>query len=76
MAKRNKVRKKTTSRMLFEEAREFFVKRYSNDVTRKIYIRNYRRFIDFCRSEYDSQSKYDCKKHIQDYADYLKEKGY
>ncbi len=52
LAKRNKVRKKTTSRIMFEEARDYFKKTYPNDVTRKIYIGNYRKFIDFCRSKY------------------------
>ena len=53
LVKSNKVRRKTTSRMLFEEARDFFKEHYSNDVTRKIYIENYRKFIEFCRTEYD-----------------------
>jgi hypothetical protein len=53
MAKVNKVRKKTTSRMLFEEARDFFKKNYTNNVTRRMYTSNYRKFIEFCRTEYD-----------------------
>lgn len=53
MAKTNKVRKKTTSRMLFEEARDFFKKNYTNNVTRRMYTSNYRKFIEFCRTEYD-----------------------
>ena len=76
MAKVNKVRKKTTSRMLFEEARDFFKKNYTNNVTRRMYVSNYRKFIELCRTEYDQKSKEDCKKHIQEYADYLKDKGY
>ena len=76
LAKRNKVRKKTTSRIMFEEARDYFKKTYPNDVTRKIYIGNYRKFIDFCRSKYGQQTKAECRVHIQAYADYLKENGY
>jgi len=53
LAKSNKVRKKTISRIMFEEARGFFKKNYPNNVTRRMYIKNYRKFIEFCRTEYD-----------------------
>ncbi len=47
-----------------------------NDVTRKAYIRNTKKYIYFCRENFNCKSYEECKNHIQDYADYLKMQGY
>ncbi len=48
----------------------------NNDVTRKAYIRNTKKYIYFCRENFNCKSYEECKNHIQDYADYLKMNGY
>lgn len=75
MARQNKTRGKTVSRALFDNAKEFFEK-YGNDVTRNTYMKNYRKFIDYCRTNFNCKTKEKCGEHIQEYADCLKEKGY
>lgn len=71
----NKKRGKTVSRVLFEESREYF-KKYKNNNTRKSYTNDYRKFIVFCRENYNCKTKEECGEHIQDYADFLIEKKY
>ena len=73
--KQNKDRGKTASRVMYEEAREFF-KPYKTNNTRRAYINNYRKFINYCRYEHKCKTKEECKKHIQDYANFLIAKGY
>ena len=68
-------RGKTTSRILFEEAKGFF-KRYPNDVTRKVYIQNYRKFITYCREQHKCKSKEECGTHISEYSVHLQKQGY
>ena len=67
-------REKTLSRKLFEDARDFF-KKYENNKTRQIYTFAYRKFVDYCRKEHNSKSKEECEKHIEDYINFLTEKG-
>lgn len=38
---------------MYEEAREFF-KSYKTNNTRKAYVNNYRKFINYCRNEHKS----------------------
>ena len=45
-------------KVLMNEAREFF-KRYKNDTTRKAYEKNYKKYIDFCRRNFNAKSKDD-----------------
>ena len=68
-------KRKSITRVLFDEAREYFSK-YENDETRKAYIKNYKKYIQFCRESFDCRSKEECTKHIQEYSDFLQEKGY
>lgn len=70
---RKKFKKQSIARTLFEESKKEFA-RYPNNVTRSAYIKNYRKFIDFCRREYDCKTIDECKTHIQDYVDYLVQK--
>ena len=68
-------RGKTASRLLFEESKAFFAK-YPNDMTRQAYIKNYRKYIYFCREQYACKTKGDCAAHIADYAAHLQKQGY
>ena len=68
-------RGKTASRLLFEESKAFFAK-YPNDMTRQAYIKNYRKYIYFCREQFKCKSKDDCAAHIADYAAHLQKQGY
>lgn len=63
----NKGNKLSMDKVLMNEAREFF-KRYKNDTTRKAYEKNYKKYIDFCRRNFNAKSKDDCGMHIQEYA--------
>ena len=68
-------RGKTASRLLFDDAKAFFGK-YPNDTTRQAYIKNYRKYIYFCREQYKCKFKDDCAAHIADYAAHLQAQGY
>lgn len=67
-------RNKTLSRILFEDARKYF-KRYDNNVTRRAYVANYRKFINYCRSIHRCKSKEECGEHISEYVTHLIQKG-
>ena len=67
----NKVRQKTVTRALSERANGFFKAQYPNDVTRKAFCANYKRFIRFCRERYRCKSEDECREHIKDYVDFL-----
>ncbi len=60
---------------MFDDAREYFSK-YDNDETRKAYIKNYKKYIHFCRENFDCKTKEECGNHIQEYSDYLQKQGY
>ena len=47
-----------------------------HDLSRKHYIRNTKKFIVFCRENYDCRDFDSCREHIQDYSDYLQSQGY
>jgi len=66
--------KQSKSRKLYDESCVFFDK-YENNVTRKYYKINYRRFIKFCREHYGCKTKAECMEHILDYVQHLIEKG-
>lgn len=66
-------RGKTVSRILFEDARDFF-KRYENNKTRQIYTFAYKKFIDYCRKEHNAKTKEDCFLCIEPYVEYLQNK--
>ena len=69
-----KQRKKTVTRQMLDDARKFFDK-YDNNVTRRAFVSNYKRFIDYCRTEFDCRTKEECCQHIQEYADNLVGRG-
>ena len=68
-------KRKSITRVLLDDAREYFQK-YSNDETRKAYTNNYKKYIKYCRDNFDCRSKDECGKHIQEYSDYLQKQGY
>ena len=68
-------KRKSITRVLFDDAREYFSK-YDNDETRKAYIKNYKKYIQFCRESFDCRSKEDCALYVQKYSDVLLEKSY
>lgn len=67
-------RRVSISQKIINEVRDKFNK-YSNNLTKKQYLNNLKRFIKFCRETYDCRSFDECKEHIQDYSDFLQEKG-
>lgn len=67
----NRVRQKTITRMLSEQANAFFKAKYPNDVTRKAFCTNYKKFIRFCRQRYRCCTAEECRKHINDYVQFL-----
>lgn len=67
-------RGKTKTQLLFGEAVPFF-NRYENDETRRTYVSGYRRFVKYCRQYHNCTTTAQCKAHIQDFADFLVQKG-
>jgi len=68
-------KRKSITRVLLDGAKEHFQK-YPNDETRKAYTNNYKKYIKYCRDNFDCRSKDECGKHIQEYSDYLQKQGY
>lgn len=67
---------KSIKKLLCESAEKWFKQNCKYDRTAKQYSKNYGKFVVFCREVYDCRTLQECKKHIQDYADYLTEQGY
>ena len=67
---KKKSKKMTITKKLCEESRPFFSK-YENNVTRSAFVKHFRKFIEFCRSEYDCKTTEECKNHIDDYVQFL-----
>lgn len=51
-------------------------KEREHDHSRKQYIRDAKRFVKFCRENFDCRTLEECREHIQDYSDYLQDRGY
>lgn len=75
MAKQNKVRGKSITRQLRDET-ESFIAELKSSVTQKNYRKWLTAFIKYCREQHNCKTHAECMKHIQDYSDYLQEKGY
>ena len=69
-------RGKTISRVLFEDARDFFKATYCNNKTKQIYTYSYKKFLTFCRQEHNAKTKEDCFNCINSYINHLKLKNY
>lgn len=74
MSKKKRPFRPSHTRKLRDRSAAFFAK-YDNNVTRKAFVRNYEKFIAYCRSNFDCKTKDECQKHIDDYVDCLKQKG-
>ena len=75
MAKKKRRRESVTHKIM-NRVIEIQNEKSPHDLTRKNYIRNTKRFIKFCREQYDCKDFESCREHIQDYCDYLQEQGY
>ena len=60
----------TVSERLMNDARKFYM-RYTNDITRKTFEKNYLKFIKYCRETHNCKTKEEMSEHIQEYADFL-----
>ena len=67
--KKNKHYKQSHSSKLRSNAKKFFGQ-YENNVTRAAYIKNYDKFIKFCREQYDCKTKEECAE-LQARIDFL-----
>lgn len=67
--------KQTVTRQLKDEARKYFAK-YENNITRNRYVNNYHKYIEYCRSHFKCANKEECSAYIQQYENYLEDKGY
>jgi hypothetical protein len=68
----SKKRRKSIVQEIMEEARKVCNKqRYQNNVTRKLHLSNIRKFVLFCRENFDSKKLSECLPHVQEYCDYL-----
>ncbi len=47
-----------------------------HNLTRNQYLRIAKRYVQYCRREYNCRTYGECRLHIQDYTDYLCESGY
>lgn len=74
MSKKKRPFRPSYTRKLRDRSAAFFAK-YDNNVTRKAFASNYEKFIAYCRSNFDCKTKDECRKHIDDYVDCLKQKG-
>ena len=73
MAKRK--RKPTVTQTIMTEVFAK-TKNIPNDVTRRVYNRSAKKFVDYCRATHDVRTYDECKVHLQDYANSLVERGY
>lgn len=68
-------RKPTVTQQLMEQVRNAHRER-SHDLSRVQYVRDTKRFIKFCREQYDCRTIETCRSHIQDYSDHLQAQNY
>ena len=74
MSKKKRPFRPSHTRKLRDRSAAFFAK-YDNNVTRKAFASNYEKFIAYCRSNFNCKTKDECRKHIDDYVDCLKQRG-
>lgn len=74
MAKKRE-RKLTITQQIMQTATEKLTK-YQNDVTRKMYARQVKRYIKFCREHFNVRTFDACKEYIQEYSTYLQSENY
>ena len=69
-----KKRRLSISQSIVNEIRDN-LKKYDNNLTRQQYLKNFKRFVSFCRDTYDCKTLKECVTYIQDYSDSLQSKG-
>lgn len=67
MAKR---KRKSVTQQIMQEAIKILNK-HQHDVTRQQYIRDFKRFVQYCREKHNCRNLEDCKRFIQEYVNYL-----
>lgn len=67
MAKR---KRKSVTQQIMQEAVKILNK-HQHDLTRQQYIRDFKRFVQYCRVEHNCRNLGECKKYVQVYVDYL-----
>ena len=67
MAKRK--RKSVTQQIMQDAIR--ILDKYQHDLTRQQYIRDFKRFVKYCREKHNCRNLEECKKFIQEYVNYL-----
>ncbi len=70
----SKPKRTSVQRLLKDEARTR-LSSINHDLTRRQYIRDFDRYIQFCRVKYDVKSFDDLREHVQQYVDELVKQG-
>lgn len=73
MAKRK--RRESVTHRIMSAVISILNEKTPHDLTRKNYQRDCKRFVKFCREQYDCRNFESCREHIQDYSDYLQAVG-
>ena len=73
MAKRK--RRESVTHKIMSTVISILNEKTAHDLTRKNYIRHCKKYIAFCREQYNCKDFESCRDHIQDYSDYLQASG-
>jgi len=70
-------RGKTPGQLMFAEAKKFFTKeRYTNNITRRLFLSSYKKYINYCRQFHNCKTKDECADFIQEYIHHLEKQKY
>lgn len=64
-----KKRKSVTQQIVHDVIR--ILNKHQHDLTRQQYIRDFKRFVKYCREKHNCRNLEECKKFIQEYVNYL-----
>lgn len=65
-----KKKRKSVTQQIMQEAIKILNK-HQHDITRQQYIRDFKRFVKYCREKHNCRNLAECKKYVQEYVDYL-----
>lgn len=68
-------KQKSKTRVIRDECNEI-LNQIPHNLTKNSYKQIVRRYVDYCRKEFDVQTFEECKGYIQTYSDYLQNQGY
>ena len=68
-------KQKSKTRIIRDECNEI-LNQIPHNLTKKSYKQIVRRYVDYCRKEFDVQTFDECKGYIQTYCDYLQKQNY